>query len=126
MMSRKRLWIAVGALCALAVGVAYLARPEDELAAMMRLHPTIENLGLEATAFTFPSGSTHVLASIPGPRVPYPLIHDHAPLLEIILPSGRIGDFYSGKHGTCQFVINGPDAPWYQRAWSTIKHRLGL
>ncbi|MFI5385988.1 MAG: hypothetical protein ACHQ50_07690 [Fimbriimonadales bacterium] len=42
MRSRKWLWIACGALCALAVGVAYLARPSDDLAFLEQWQPIHE------------------------------------------------------------------------------------
>ncbi|MFI5384807.1 MAG: hypothetical protein ACHQ50_01695 [Fimbriimonadales bacterium] len=141
MKSRKRLWIAVGSLCALAILVGWLARPEDEFRTLRSLHPIGErsypNEALDATdwIFSFKATPGLVMARLPLPP--------HAKPADYIGWNQKIYEFPSGN--TFVFDIDGGldrigppltcevglrefhrKRAWYQRAWSTIKNRLGL
>ncbi|MFI5384832.1 MAG: hypothetical protein ACHQ50_01820 [Fimbriimonadales bacterium] len=134
MRSRKRVWIGLGALCALALGIGWLARPEDELAGVMRFHPRSQDApGIDlatratfgATLFTFTASPREVVAAVPG----------HKELrwggIQIVLPSGRRSKFIEGSSAsqageTCALLVCDDPRPWYQRAWSRMRYRLGL
>lgn len=122
--SRKWYWIAVSAFCALGLGVAFLSRPEDELAGLMRFHPAVSRLGM-TEVYAFVSPPSAVLAAVPGQRG----IIDMG-VTDIELPSGRDALFVAGDSGqaeqTCRLIVSIDDRPWYEQAWSRIKGRLGL
>ncbi|MFI5384831.1 MAG: hypothetical protein ACHQ50_01815 [Fimbriimonadales bacterium] len=144
MRSRKRLWIAVGALCALALGIGWLARPEDELAGVMRLHPRVKvdyepNRPREIflTEYDFWAPVAQVMAAVPGRKRPSgPIgVMDSNPMgatYEIAVPSGRrvslwdYRELETSDRSTCILLVFGDRRPWYQRAWSRMKYRLGL
>lgn len=125
--SRKWYWIVFGAFCALGLAVAYLGRLEDELAGMMRFHPTVE-YRQGAMFYSFEAPPDLVLATIPGPRTFRNVSAD------IQLPSGRRA-LFAGVPGmswegrgrqTCEVIVYDDNRPWYLRAWAGIRHRLGL
>lgn len=146
MKSRKWLWIGFGALCGLAVWVGWLARPEDELAGMMRLHPGDKpfrggffSRNDVATEYDFRASTASVLAALPGSKRAtgrQSLVLMVPPLMsftyEVRLPSGNVAmvadcsgsNTFEGT--TCIAIVFASDRPWYERAWSTIKCRLGL
>lgn len=138
MKSRKRLCIAFGALCALAVLVGWLARPEDELAGIMQLHPTIEvrgnpNEGPVDTVYSFRVSPFEVARAVHG-RIREPRVSGvGAPDASLELRNGRFLDVLNLSSHThrpdgikCVVYYQPDDWPWYDRAWATIKYRLGL
>ncbi|MFI5385992.1 MAG: hypothetical protein ACHQ50_07710 [Fimbriimonadales bacterium] len=106
-------------------------RPEDELAGIMRLHPRVEvshpTPDDAFTSYDFVQPMAAVLDSLPGKKRLY---YDEGTHYEVVLPSGNTATVTDTRPldppTTCTVVILAPDAPWYQRAWSAIKHRLGL
>jgi hypothetical protein len=136
MKRRRGLWILIGMACLLAVGVGWLAWPEDELSAMMRFHPRVRIYDppgwpphVAVTEHLFFASPAAVLASIPRSK----LIQDpHAPRYLIDLPSGQQASFWRGESlvfgdgASCQVDTYPDERPWYQRSWATIKQRLGL
>jgi len=136
--SRKWVWIGAGALCAFVLLCGYLARPVDELAGLMRLHPHVEvypplpgppAFGYEAgEAFCFTQSQAEVLALMPGRKV-----MDFGYELVYRLPSGRDALFCrslapsrTALGETCAVRIFDDNRPWYRRVWATIRSRLGL
>lgn len=134
--SRKWYWIAVGALCALGLVVAYLGRPEDELAVLRQFHPTVEYDPISAhvtdregaTFYTFSAPAKQVEAAIPGTRTGYKRVSTF-----INLPSGRKAvlshrrvDFGDGRRQTCDLTVYDDLRPWYEQLWSRMRGRLGL
>lgn len=134
MRSRRRLWIGFGALCALAVGIAYLAPPDDEFALIHRLSPH-ESSDSEYHIFSFDAPIDRVCDAVEASAAQKEAFHQVRPgqqvLIVLHLPGRKhatlFGPYPQGKNGpTCEVWITGDDRSWYQRAWSTFKYRLGL
>jgi hypothetical protein len=136
-MRRRRLVAgAFGAAIAAAFVVAYLVRPVDELAAMMRFHPEVtESRDVNETMYSFRAPPDKVLASIPGARRPLEqgIAGEPPPVgYDIVLPSGVDAEFLDCTEGprtdgiTCVLTLTHDDRPWYERTWSKIGHRLNL
>jgi len=114
-----------------------MARPEDELARMMRLQPRVRpapnaQVGPGAIEYDFRSSPSVVLASIPG-VVNNRWRHGASFSSYIDLPSGRLGqiDYFAPGVGgyTCVVFIGPsrtPQRPWYRKAWLAVRSRLGL
>lgn len=131
--SRKRLWIVIGALCALAVGIGYLARPVDEFAVLRSLQPRNESVSSwpgDSKIWTFEfdghSKEQEVIDSLPISR----RLSDYEPVGAIVpqvtLPSGNGLSIFFWDYSRFDVEIHERHpAPWYQRALATIKHRLG-
>jgi len=135
MKPRKWLWIAAAALCAFAVLIGYRAHPVDELVGIMRLQPVIYNYKQEpgddqrVTGYTFTAPPSSVLAAIPGQKTGLPTDPGVAQSFDVVLPSGSRAYLYVAtfpdEHKTCVLTVFSR-LPWYERAWSWIKSRLGL
>jgi hypothetical protein len=140
---RKWLWWIGGGTCVLAIALGYLVRPDDELAAMMQFHPSVQHSGKSsATTYTFQSTpSSQVLASIPGKRLHlgaavYAARHPYGEIYSIDTPSGQHLLLYGfdrpGKTTgledarSCKVMVPIDNRPWHQRYWTVIKYRLGL
>jgi len=139
MKSRKWLWGTVAGFCLLALCVGYLARPEDELASLRELRHTEEFVVPvkpfpPRTDFDFMVDPSVVMANLPLPPNSTP---------DQFLASRRKGHAFTFRSGTrFMFFVDTPDfpgggvtcglavyadsRPWYQRAWSMIKYRLGF
>jgi hypothetical protein len=135
---RRRKWLVwtFGIVCALALGLGFLARPEDELAGIRRLRPTTKPYKdpfseldpgdrVPGTEYDFVSDPSVVKAALPGTW--YAGKHPHN-TFAFQLPSGRRGIFTildsGAKPTTCTWLIFENPNPWYQQAWENIKHRL--
>jgi len=134
--SRRWDWIAVGAFCAVGLGIAFLVRPEDELAALRQFHPTVEYDPVSAhvtdregvTFYTFTAPEAQVLSAIPGTRTGYVRVNTL-----IDLPGGRKAifanrrmDIGDGRRQTCCLTVYDDHRPWYEQLWSRVRGRLGL
>jgi len=141
--SRRWIWIAAVALCAFAAAIGYLARPVDELAGVMRLHPKVRLVpgslfhDVVEAEYDFDAPTSAVLASLPGSKsksspVEFGNYKPAGNAYEVRLPSGTrvlLGDYSAvDLTGRPKCVMFAPvdRRPWYQRAWSTLKSRLGF
>ncbi|MFI5385993.1 MAG: hypothetical protein ACHQ50_07715 [Fimbriimonadales bacterium] len=134
MRSRKRFWIAIGALCALAIAIGYLARPEDELAGLRSLNPKEEvrydSPERRELTFSFHAPPEVVLTKLPGVKgaqgTPYisNVMYSLPSKDSFILVSGQ--DWNRNTGSTCIVDFFEWKRSWTERAWSAIKHRLGL
>lgn len=127
----------LGGLCALATLTGWLARPEDELAGVMRLHPRIRATdpvyGPDAKEYDFDAPVSKVVAMLPGSKS-LRWRNGGSFSYRVCLPSGKTGDFnryeeFFGLPYSCSLVIYGsyqPTPPWYEQTWSTIRWRLGI
>jgi hypothetical protein len=134
---KKWLWIGFAALCAFAVAIGYLRRPEDELAGVNSLHPVVqrapEYLKPPGSHLYFREQSPAVLRLLPGRRLGTEStqgIDSSTVTTDLELPSGRrasLTEAHSNYEGdSCVLVVYDDSRPWYTRAWLTLKHRLGL
>lgn len=132
---KRRRWLFwfFGALCALTLAIGYLARPEDELAGIMRLHPYVESgfppgkvpePGEDAKDYYFTTPIKDVLAALPGQK--RAAVQGYL----IALPSGRfarlIDPAIRERGETCVVWVFGSGDAWYLQTWRTIKRRLGI
>ncbi len=130
MARRKWLWIGGSALFSLSIGIGFLARPEDELAGILQLHPAAKREGASLW-YSFTDSSGAVANSIN--HRDYDSTYscgEGANCQDIILPSGRgatITKMEPPENGV-RTTLELPDdnRPWYERAWTTIQHRLGI
>lgn len=138
---RKWLWIGAGTLCAVALVMGYLARPANELGEVMRLHPTILDTKFseqdipdyEGTWYVFSQSAAHVSKLIPGKRSKTTrtvVIDTWNDVTPIELPDGRrarLSESGGADPRTgCLLIVHSDNRPWYQKAWATLKSRLGL
>jgi len=116
-----------GGIVLFAVAIAFLVRPEDELAGALRLKPdiaVIREFGPPnplITCYRFAQSPGVVLAALPGTKGPY----NPATEEKIDLPSGRRATLVS-LGSTCYFDIVADNRPWFVRMWASVKHRVGL
>lgn len=141
MRRRRWPWFLLGILLATSVGIGLLARPEDELAGMLRLHPQVSVVDGDrvfgaryaGTRYEFTQPPAEVAKSVPGNRGPtstFSGIDTWDAETEIELPSGRTAIFLDLRGLNfpphCAVIIHSDYRPWYQRVWATVRHRLGL
>lgn len=140
MRSLKWTWICFAAIWLLAVATGFLARPVDELEGIRSLHPREltyrDSRGFLRRSFQFYDDPSLVMAKLPIPRAvtAQDCSADHRSLTVYQFPSGRAFTFLVWGKGierpdgmTCQVsTSDGSIAPWYMRAWRTMKLRLGL
>lgn len=131
---RSRRWLRVGgiAVLALAITLAYLARPVDELADVLLFpHRTVREpqhqVSRFETAYFFTDSPGEVLAAVPGRKEASSFFHG----IFVILPSGDGALLFQNDpeirpHETCGLLVIQDPGAWYQQAWSTVKYRLGL
>jgi hypothetical protein len=135
-MRRHRIWFTFGTVFVFAVGVGYLVRPDDELAGMLRLHPSIDSSVPGTTVYFFSGPPSQVLASLPGTQEPKMTLSSALysrwgvgkptfDVVETILPSGREA-FVSDQAKGCEVCLDNREPAWYWRAWSTIRFHLRL
>ena len=138
---RTRIWLLCvsGPLCALALAIGYLARPEDEYAFLRKFRPTesIEHGPIElpsaGLAYPPPRHGELTLRRFRFNADPAAVGSSFRENIQVSefgfqtfsLPSGREGIFL-WSDGKCSAVVNETEGPWLQGAWSRIKRRLGL
>lgn len=153
MRSRRRLWWCVLGTCiVLAIGVGFLARPEDELAWVAAYHPKVDIVanpgGTLTTSYGFGVLPVVIAAELSRYR---PVHHGMFPAWQSFeLPSGRKAiiveqidlrvrgeskDPVSGvltatedppRWVKCRLNVEEPLIPWYAIAWNNLKRRFGL
>jgi len=142
MKKRLRLWlIALGILCALTSVGLYLGRPSNELAAFLKLHPSVASTRPPHrriadsfyTQFNLSQSAEAVAAALPGEHhfaSPTVLLRPGASC-QITLPSGRWATIWlrpgaTSKDPGCSVTICGYEEAWYNRAWNAVATRVGL
>jgi hypothetical protein len=137
MRRRKWLWMGFAALCAFAVVVGYLARPEDdfEVAALRAIHPKHEEVqtrdGLRSWSMEFdlPAAEIQRRASFLH-GIPVTRSGGLGGLIFFPKPIGTgllcaIEDYPAERRSRVR-ITEGLPLPWFTRSWFTLKYRLGL
>jgi hypothetical protein len=124
----------------LALGLGWLARPEDEYAGLRALHPR-EEVIIDQFARGLPPSTRRVFSfTVPSERVvaivksfpQSPFTGAHGSWSGWDFPSGNsmgmiIDERPSPGKETCWVtVFENPPGPWYQVAWQSLKRRLGI
>lgn len=131
--------VVFGAVCLLAAGNGYLARPEDELAGIKRFHPKThwaKGFGdiPTGTWFVFEESAPVMAQFLPGRRLGSRNdggIDTWTEVTDIELSSGRTArllDYHNvfSMNRRCTLIVGDDLRPWYAKAWSAIKRRLRL